>query len=479
MADFDLAIVGGGINGAGIARDAAGRGLRVLLVEQGDLASGTSSASTKLIHGGLRYLEHGWFRLVREALIEREVMLRMAPHLIRPMRFVLPPAPGLRSPWLLRDWVVHLRSSRRARDLLPATRTIDLSHDPLGVPLTRRDGRGLSIPIVRPTMPALWCSTRSMRPSAARSFAPTPAASRPNGGDVWQLALDHQAAARYRQCPHAGERERGLARAIRGDVLQDGSAAHLRLVKGSHIVVRRLFDHDHGYIFQNSDRRVVFALPFEQDFTLIGTTDQPFAGDPRAMQAERRRNRLSLRGGEQIFPAADFTPADVIWSFAGIRSLYDDGSRKAQDTSRDYVLALDERPGLAPLLSVYGGKITTYRRLAEQALERVAPLCKAGPAWTAKSHLPGGAFAWDDLEGMIAKTHATWPFLAAVQARRLVRSYGTRVNRILDDARRASAISARVSRLHLSAAEVRYLMARNGREPPTTSCGGVASSVCG
>jgi glycerol-3-phosphate dehydrogenase len=240
------------------------------------------------------------------------------------------------------------------------------------------------------------------------------------------------------------------------DVLQNDSAAHLRLVKGSHIVVRRLFDHDHGYIFQNSDRRVVFALPFEQDFTLIGTTDEPFAGDPQGVTASAGEiDYLCAAANSYLRP--QITPADVIWSFAGIRSLYEDGSRKAQDTSRDYVLALDERPGLAPLLSVYGGKITTYRRLAEQALERLAPRWKAGPAWTAKSHLPGGAFAWDDLEGMIAKTRATWPFLAAVQARRLVRSYGTRVNRVLDDARRSGDLGLSFG-AHLSEAEVRYLM---------------------
>jgi glycerol-3-phosphate dehydrogenase len=455
MPDFDLVIVGGGINGAGIARDAAGRGLRVLLVEQGDLASGTSSASTKLIHGGLRYLEHGWFRLVREALAEREIMLRMAPHLVRPMRFVLPASPGLRSSWQLRIGLFAYDHLSR-RDLLPATRRIDVTSDPLGVPLLRRDVDGFEYSDCQADdsrLVVVNAVDAAERGAVIRTYTRCRAVER---GAHWSLVLDD-----------AGEQDTVTAKVLvnatgpwlgqfAADVLHHGSAAHLRLVKGSHIVVRRLFDHDHGYIFQNDDRRVVFALPFEQDFTLIGTTDESFAGDPHGVTASAVEiDYLCAASNRYLRP--QITPADVIWSFAGVRSLYDDGSRKPQDTNREYVLALDEQPGRAPLLSVYGGKITTYRRLAEQALKRLAPFCKAGRAWTASSRLPGGDFPWDGLEGLITKTRATWPFLTAMQAHRMARSYGSRIVRILDDARSARDLGPTFG-TDLTATEVRYLM---------------------
>src|SRR5262249_7416210 len=279
MADFDLAIVGGGINGAGIARDAAGRGLRVLLVEQGDLASGTSSASTKLIHGGLRYLEHGWFRLVREALIEREVMLRMAPHLIRPIRFVLPQEPGMRSAWLLRLGL-FIYDHLGGRKLLPATRTVDLSNDPLGAPLKGRYQHGFEYSDCQTDdarLVVLNALDAAERGAVIRARTRCVRAER---SDVWQVVLEVR-----------GRRSVATARALvnatgpwvgifNEAVLRQPPPVNLRLVQGSHIVVRRLFDHDRGYIFQAVDGRVVFALPFERDFTLVGTTDQSFSGDP-------------------------------------------------------------------------------------------------------------------------------------------------------------------------------------------------------
>jgi glycerol-3-phosphate dehydrogenase len=457
MPDFDLAIVGGGINGAGIARDAAGRGLRVLLVEQNDLASGTSSASTKLIHGGLRYLEHGWFRLVREALVEREVMLRMAPHLIRPMRFVLPASPGLRSSWLLRTGL-FIYDHLGGRKLLAATRSLDLAHDPLGVPLKRRDVAGFEYSDCQADdsrLVVLNAVDAAERGATIRTYTRCRAADR---GAEWRLVLDER-----------GEQDAVSARVLVNatgpwlgqfatDVLHDRSAAHLRLVKGSHILVRRLFDHDRGYIFQNGDRRVVFALPFAQDFTLIGTTDDSFTGDPQGVTASAGDiDYLCAAVNNYLRP--QIAPDNVVWSFAGVRSLYDDGSRRPQDAMRDYVLALDDRAGLAPLLTVYGGKITTYRRLAEQAIDRLAPVLKAGPAWTGDSHLPGGDFPWDGVDALIAMTRATWPFLDAAQARRLARAYGTRVNRVLDDARRSGDLGESFG-AGLSEAEVRYLMQR-------------------
>jgi glycerol-3-phosphate dehydrogenase len=455
MADFDLAIIGGGINGAGIARDAAGRGLRVLLIDQGDLASGTSSASTKLIHGGLRYLEHGWFRLVREALIEREVMLRMAPHLIRPIRFVLPQEPGMRSTWLLRLGL-FIYDHLGGRKILPATRTIDLSHDALGSPLKGRyrygfeysdcqtdDSRLVVLNAVDAADRGALIRTRTRCVRAERS-------------DVWQIVLEVR-----------GRRDVANARALvnatgpwagifNETVLHQPPLAQLRLVQGSHIVVRRLFDHDRGYIFQTVDGRVVFALPFERNFTLVGTTDQAFSGDPGSIAPTAEEVSYLCDVVNDHFRAA-ISPVDVVWSFAGVRSLYDDGSKRPQDTPRDYVLALDEAADKAPLLTVFGGKITTYRTLAEAALSALAPVVGRRPPWTKSSRLPGGDIAVDGVERLVTETRVSWPFLSEDHARRLVRTYGTRVNRILGSARSLDDLGPRLG-ADLTGAEVRYLM---------------------
>ena len=432
-ADFDLAIVGGGINGTGIARDAAGRGLRVLLVEQADLASGTSSASTKLIHGGLRYLEQGWLRLVREALIEREVMLRMAPHLIRPMRFVLPPEPEMRPAWMLRLGL-FIYDHLGGRKILPATRTIDLAADPLGAPLKRPPGQGFEYSDCfadDSRLVVLNAVDAAERGAVIRTRTRCIGVER---GDVWRLVLDVR-----------GRRDTATARVLVNatgpwiklfaeTVLHRAEPVPARLDKGSHIVVPRLFDHDRAYIFPTRDDRVVFALPFERDFTLIGTTDRGFAGDPGGVEPGADEIGYLCATANQHFRTT-ISAADVVWSFAGVRSLYEDGSRRAQDVTRDYVLTLDERAGEAPLLSVYGGKITTYRRLAEQALDRLAHVLEVGPAWTADSRLPGGEFPHDGLDALVAKTRKSRPFLSEEHARRLVRAYGTRVERVLGPAR--------------------------------------------
>jgi glycerol-3-phosphate dehydrogenase len=457
MADFDIAVIGGGINGAGIARDAAGRGLGVLLVEQHDLASGTSSASTKLVHGGLRYLEQGWFRLVREALAEREVMLRMAPHLIRPMRFVLPHEAGMRPAWMLRLGLFvydHLGGRR----LLPATRSVDLAAGALGVPLKPSYRRGFEYS-------DCWADDARLVVTNALDAAERGATIRTRTrcigaerGDLWRLVLDVR-----------GRRDTATARALVNatgpwvklfaqQVLHAGEAVPVRLDKGSHIVVRRLFEHDRGYIFQTRDARFVFALPFERDFTLIGTTDQGFAGDPANVKPSADEIAYLCSAANQYFRAA-IGPGDVVWSFAGVRSLYDDGSKRAQDVTRDYALTLDAAPGAAPLLTVYGGKITTYRRLAEQALDRLAPLLDMGPAWTATSHLPGGEIAPDGVGALVAATRRARPFLSESLAQRLVGAYGTRIERVLGPAQRQEELGP-VLGADLTALEVRYLMER-------------------
>jgi glycerol-3-phosphate dehydrogenase len=454
MADFDLAIIGGGINGAGIARDAAGRGFKVLLIEQNDLASGTSSASTKLIHGGLRYLEYYWFRLVREALIEREVVLRMAPHLVRPLRFVLPHELDMRPAWMLRIGL-FIYDHLGGRKILPGTRTIDLSSDPLGDPLKGRYHYGFEYSDCQADDSRLVVLNALDAAERGAVIRPRTRCVRiERGDDAWQLMLEVR-----------GRRDAKTARALVNaagpwvglfdeGMLKRPPSEKLRLVKGSHIVLRRLFEHDRGYIFQTPDGRVVFALPFERDFTLVGTTDESFTGDPATVAPSAHEIAYLCDVVNDHFRVT-IAPADVIWSFAGVRSLQDDGASKPQDTPRDYVLGLDDQA--APLLTVIGGKITTFRRLAEEALDKLAPALGARPAWTAKSHLPGGDFPVDGVERLIAETRAAYPLLAEAQARRMVNAYGTRVRRVLGDARAAADLGP-VLGADLTGAEVRYLM---------------------
>lgn len=455
MADYDLAIIGGGINGAGLARDAAGRGLRVLLVEQNDLASGTSSASTKLIHGGLRYLEHGAFRLVREALHEREVLLRMAPHVIRPLRLVLPPLPGLRSALLLRLGLL-IYDMLGGRKLLPATRTVDLTHRPVGQPLKRsfRYGFEFSDCLVDDArLVVLTALDAAERGAVIRTRTRCVRAERRG---EWELVLNTR-----------GRREVVTARVLVnaagpwiGEVadtaIRRPLATPVRLVKGSHIVVPRRFDHDFGYLLQAADGRVVFALPFAQEFTLIGTTDENFVGDLNSPAPDPGEIVYLCKVANDYF-RDKVTPDELVWSFAGVRSLYDDGADKPEDVTRDYVLTLDETYDEAPLLTIYGGKITTYRRLAEAAMVRIGHFFGALPPWTAGSTLPGGDFPADGFYALVAEAIGRWPFLNEPHARRLVRAYGRRVERFLGEAQSMEQLGPRFTG-DLTGAEVRYLV---------------------
>jgi glycerol-3-phosphate dehydrogenase len=456
MADFDLAIVGGGINGAGIARDAAGRGLSVLLIEQGDLASGTSSKSTKLIHGGLRYLEFYAFRLVREALIEREVLIRNAPHLTKPLRFVLPHHSGLRPAWMLRLGL-FLYDHLGGRHILPGTEMVDLTHHVVGQPLKREFRKGFIYSdgwVDDARLVVLNAVDAVERGAVIRTRTKLVRADRE--GHHWQLVLNVR-----------GNREVTTARAlvnaagpwapdVTEHLLRQKNAAHVRLIKGSHIVVCRLFEHDHAYIFQNADNRIVFAIPYERDFTLIGTTDEDFKGDLAAPTATGEEITYLCRAASVYFRNR-VTPDQVVHAYAGVRQLYDDGARKAKDLTREYVLDLQARAGQAPLLTVYGGKITTYRRLAEAALKRLAPYIKLDAPWTAEAPLPGGDFPYDGVEALTARAVGKWPFLTEPNARRLVRAYGTRLDRILGDARKMDDLGERFGD-ELTATEVRYLM---------------------
>jgi glycerol-3-phosphate dehydrogenase len=455
MAEFDLAIIGGGINGTAIARDAAGRGLRVLLVEKNDLASGTSSASSKLIHGGLRYLRHAAFRLVREALSEREVLLRMAPHIVRPLRFMRPPAGGFAEAFTLRAGL-FVYDRLAGRDILPATRTVDLTHHPVGQPLKRNFRYGFEYSdcaVDDARFVVLNALDAKERGADIRTRTRCVRAERQ---DEWQLVLSNR-----------GHRQTATARVlinaagpwiaqVAENVLRVPLADGVRLVKGSHIVVRRNFDHDRAYTLQATDGRVVFALPFTQDFTLIGTTDENFIGDVNS-PAPDADEIIYLCNAVNRYFRVTIAPDEVVWAYAGVRSLHDDGSKKPEDVTRDYTLTLDERFREAPVLTIFGGKITTARRLAEVALARVSHFFQLRRPWTAQSSLPGGDFAADEFGVTVTRARNRWEFLDEAQARRLVGAYGTRIERVLGEARSADALGARFAG-GLTGAEVRYLM---------------------
>jgi glycerol-3-phosphate dehydrogenase len=456
MADFDLAIIGGGINGVGIARDAAGRGLSVLLVEQNDLASGTSSKSTKLIHGGLRYLEVYAFRLVREALIEREVILRMAPHLAMPLRFVLPHHTGLRPAWMLRLGL-FLYDHLGGRHILPPTEDLDLTHNIVGQPLKRVFRRGFAYSdgwIDDSRLVVLNAVDAAERGAVIRTRTRLVRADRADQG--WQLVLNARGTREIANARALVNAAGPWASEVAERLLRLETSAHVRLVKGSHILLRRLFDHDHAYIFQNADGRVVFAIPYERDYTLIGTTDEDFTGDPGGSTASAAEIAYLCRAVSAYF-RDPVTTDQVLHVYSGVRQLYDDGARRAKDLTREYVLDLQAPRGQAPLLTVYGGKITTYRRLAEAALKQLRPFVNAKAPWTATAPLPGGDFPWDGVDALVARARGLWPFLAEGNARRLVRAYGTRLDRILGDARSLNDLGARFGD-ELTAAEVRYLM---------------------
>jgi glycerol-3-phosphate dehydrogenase len=457
MADFDLAIIGGGINGAGIARDAAGRGLKVVLVEQNDLASGTSSASSKLIHGGLRYLEHGALRLVRAALGEREILLRMAPHLIRPLRFVLPLGPASRSPIVLRLGLLVYDLLGR-REILPGTRSVDLITDAAGQPLKRHFHRGYEYSDCfadDARLVVLNAVDAAERGAAIRTRTRCVRAER---SDVWRLVLNSRGVRNVVTARVLVNAAGVWVETVAETVLHRPPSGRLRLDKGSHIVVPRLYDHDRAYILQAPDGRVVFAIPFQRDFTLIGTTDRSFAGDPAsAVPTEAEIDYLC--GVINAYFRVVIGAADVTWAFAGVRALYDDGAGKPQDVGRDYALSLDKEFGAAPLLTVYGGKLTTFRRLAEDVLSRLSHFFPPSRPWTAEVPLPGGDFAYDGAAALIEQTQRQWPFLAKSHTERLVAAYGTRVGTVLHGAARPDDLGARFG-ADLTAAEVRYMMTK-------------------
>lgn len=453
----DLLIVGGGINGAGIARDAAGRGLSVMLVEQDDLASHTSSASTKLIHGGLRYLEYGEFRLVRESLIERERLLGMAPHIIWPLRFVLPQVHSPRPAWLVRLGL-YLYDHIGGRKALPATQTVDLARSPLGNGMRLRAGKAFVYSdcwVEDSRLVVLNAMDAATRGATIATHTRLVTAVR--DGPRWKASIES-----------AGQSHTVSARGIVNaagpwveDVLQRTAGVKqdrgVRLVKGSHIVVPKLYEGEHAFLLQNPDRRVVFAIPYEGQFTLVGTTDEPWTGPPgKAVISDPETNYLCET--VSAYFERSIGPADIVWSYAGIRPLYDDHSANASAVTRDYVLDIDGGDGQAPLLSVFGGKITTFRKLAEHAMEKLAPFFPdVGDPWTAGAALPGGDIAGADFAAFLSVLTREYPAMPENLLHRLARAYGTRARTVLGSAQSMAELGAIVAG-NLTEAEVNYLM---------------------
>jgi glycerol-3-phosphate dehydrogenase len=458
---FDLAIIGGGVNGCGIARDAVGRGSSVFLCEMNDLASGTSSWSTKLVHGGLRYLEYYEFRLVREALIEREILWQIAPHIIRPLRFVLPHHAGLRPAWLLRLGL-FLYDHIGGRHLLPPTRSVDLTRDEVGKPLMPnryRKGFEYSDCFVDDAR-LVVLTARDAADRGADIRTRTRAVEIRQAEGIWHVTVENA---------ESGARSTIAARVLVNaggpwveNVLAHGAGvnakAKVRLVQGSHIVVRKLYDHDRAYMFQNADGRIIFVIPYQDDFTLIGTTDRDYHGDPAKVKATPEEiDYLCASASEYL--ARPVKPGDVVWTYSGVRPLYDDGASEAKAATREYVLELDT-PGGVPLLSIYGGKITTHRRLAEEVLQRLSPYLrdtKAKEGWTANAALPGGDMDVSAIAALTAELVHDYPFLTPAHAGRLAHAYGTRAAKMLGTAKSIADLG-RSFGATLTEAEVKYLM---------------------
>jgi len=424
---YDLAIIGGGINGCGIARDAAGRGLSVFLCEKDDLASGTSSTSTKLIHGGLRYLEYYEFRLVREAVREREVLLNMAAHIIWPLRFILPHHKGLRPAWLIRLGL-FLYDHIGGRKILPGTTSVNLLTDVAGKVLKKNYSTGFEYSdcwVMDSRLVALNAMDAAEKGAEIRTRSPLHEAIRT--GKTWQLKLFDKASNEEFQIE-----AKVLVNAsgpwldeLLNHISHTETKEHIRMVKGSHIIVNKLFDHERAYIFQNADGRIIFAIPYETEFTLIGTTDQDFHGNPDEVSISPKETDYLCKAASEYFHQK-IVKDDVASSFSGIRPLFDDGKSEAKAATRDYVLKLDTGKNEAPLLSIYGGKITTYRKLAESVLNKLSNFLPGmGIEWTEKSVLPGGDFRPNDFDFEVRELLSRCPVLKKELATRLFRTYGS------------------------------------------------------
>lgn len=455
---YDLAVIGGGINGAGIARDAAGRGANVILLERGDLARGTSSASTKLIHGGLRYLEHYEFALVRESLIERERLWAIAPHIIWPLRFILPHQKGIRPAWLVRLGL-FLYDHIGGRKLLPATRSVNLKADPAGKPLRPEFVKAFEYSdcwVDDARLVVLNAMDAAEHGAEIRTQSEVTHLERRDG--LWNIEIAGHAPVLARAVANAaGPAVLDLLARTTGHGRKSGGA--IRLVRGSHIVVHKMFDTPQAYFCQNPDGRIFFAIPYEDDFTLIGTTDADHKGSLDDIHATAEEINYICESAGAYF-RQPITAADVLYSFAGVRPLVDDGSGKPETASRGYHFELDvDTNGVAPILSVFGGKITTYRHLAETAIDELAahlPMLK-GESWTLRDPLPGGNFPVDGADRLAMDIRHDHPYLPHALVHRWVRSYGTKIHSILSGSRTLAELGPDFGH-GLHAVEVDYLI---------------------
>jgi len=440
---YDLLIIGGGINGAGIARDAAGRGLKVLLVEQGDLASATSSASTKLIHGGLRYLEYFEFRLVAEALAERETLLRIAPHIVWPMEFVLPHESHLRPAWMIRaglflyDHLGHGIPGFGTKSSLPESKSIRLAPDGYGAGLKPEFERGfLYYDCWVDDARLVVLNARSAAAHGATILTRTRLVSAKRESGRWTARLSTAAGSRAVSAAAIVNAAGPWVRQVLDEALKIKLDASVRLVKGSHIVVPRIHEERHAFILQNPDRRIIFMIPYERQYTLLGTTDIPVTRDDFRARITRKEIEYLCEAASR-YSRKPITPGMVVWSYSGVRPLYDDGRADPSAVTRDYHLLLDagERPDDAPLLSVFGGKITTYRKLAEQAMTKLAVRFPGKPAWTHTEALPGGDLDGRDFRGLMLDFRGRWPRLPKSWLTRVLRRHGSLAEEIIGDAR--------------------------------------------
>ena len=430
---YDLLVVGGGINGAGIARDAAGRGMSVLLVEKDDLASHTSSASTKLVHGGLRYLEQFEFRLVGESLREREVLLANAPHIIWPLRFVLPHLEGMRPKWMLRLGLA-IYDRLGGKKTLPGSHRVNLRVAPHQSTLQDGLKSGFEYAdcwVEDSRLVVLTAMDAEAR--GAKVLTRTECTGLDRHEDSWTATLRDDAGERTVAARCVVNAAGPWVDTVAKTALGAGTPAHLRLVKGSHIIVPRAYPGDHAYIFQQPDKRIVFAIPYERDYTLIGTTDMLYEGDLDCVEISAEE-RSYLREAVSRYFRSGVTEEDIIHTYAGVRPLYEDKAASNSTVTRDYVFEVDSEGG-APILSVYGGKITTYRKLAEHALEKLASHMQVpGKSWTADAPLPGGDMADRDFAKFLWQASERHPWLPPETVLRLARAYGTRLDMVLGHA---------------------------------------------
>jgi glycerol-3-phosphate dehydrogenase len=457
---FDIVVIGGGINGAGIARDAAGRGLAVALVEQDDIGAATSSASTKLIHGGLRYLEHYEFRLVRESLLERERLMRQAPHLVHPLRFVVPHLPGARPPWLVRLGL-FLYDHLGGRDALPKSASVDLRRPPYIGTLQPELTRGFAYSDCRVDDSRFTLINALDAVDRGATIMPrTRFVTARNEQGLWRVQCSDQVTGRVFEL--AARCIVNAAGPWVAAVLQTThvhTRTSIRLVKGSHIVVPKLYDGDHAYLMQNADQRVVFAIPYEHDYTLIGTTDVRYEGDPSRPSISPDETDYLCQMANQYFQRS-IRQEDVRWTYSGVRPLVDDASDDVSKITRDYRLELTGAAGGAAMLSVFGGKITTYRTLAQAAVDKLAGLFpQMRPAWTASAVLPGGAAIGGSFEKYLQDAQRRWSEFAPALVARLVRTYGDRVEQLLGDASTIEDLGEHFG-AGLTEAEIAYLMDR-------------------